>query len=96
MVSNGLTLWHVLCKVLCRHASLTPTMQRISMAEQLSKTARRSLGQSNTIRTPFQVFKPSKPGKANYPVACFASKEDAEALAAAIGGYVFSWRDEVR
>jgi len=66
------------------------------MAEQLSKTARRSLGQSNTIRTPFQVFRPSKPGRANHPVACFATKEEADAFAASIGGYVFSWRDEIR
>jgi hypothetical protein len=66
------------------------------MAEQLSKTARRSLGQSNTIRTPFQVFRPNKPGRANHPVACFATQEEANAFAASIGGYVFSWRDEIR
>jgi nitrous oxide reductase accessory protein NosL len=65
------------------------------MAE-LSKTARRSMVQGNAVRTPFQVFKPTKPGKANHPVASFASREDAEAFAAEIGGYVFTWRDEAR
>ena len=66
------------------------------MAEQLSKTARRSLGQSGGVRTPFQVFRRAKAGKANHPGAYFATKEDAEAYAAAIGGYMFTWRDEIR
>jgi hypothetical protein len=66
------------------------------MAEQLSKTARRSLGQGSGIRTPFQVFRPVKAGKANHPVAYFATKEEAEAYAASIGGYVFTWRDDNR
>jgi hypothetical protein len=52
--------------------------------------------QGNTVRTPFQVFKPAKPGKANHPVASFASREEAEAFATQIGGYVFAWRDETR
>lgn len=66
------------------------------MAEQLSKTARRSLGQGGGVRTPFQVFKPAKAGKANHPVPYFATKEEAEAYAASIGGYVFTWRDDNR
>jgi hypothetical protein len=64
------------------------------MAEQLSKTARRSLGQGGGVRTPFQVFRRAKAGKANHPVAYFATKEEAEAYAASIDGYVFTWRDE--
>jgi hypothetical protein len=66
------------------------------MAEQLSKTARRSLVQVNTIRTPFQVFKPTKPGRAALPLASFATKQEAEQFAAQIGGYVFFWQDELR
>jgi len=66
------------------------------MAEQLSKTARRSLAQNIAVRTPFQVFRPNKPGKANHPVASFATKEEADVYAATIGGYVFTWRDEIR
>ena len=66
------------------------------MAEQLSKTARRSLAQNIAIRTPFQVFRANRPGKANYPVASFATKEEADAHAVKIGGYVFTWRDEIR
>ena len=67
-----------------------------SMAEQLSKTARRSMVQGNTVRMPFQVFKPTKRGKPHHPVASFASKAEAEAFAAEIGGYIFAWRDEAR
>lgn len=66
------------------------------MAEQLSKTARRSMVQGNTVRTPFQVFRPNKPGKANHPVASFATREEAETYATQIGGYVFAWRDDTR
>ena len=66
------------------------------MAEQLSKTARRSLGQGGAVRLPFQVFKPTKPGKANHPVGSFATRDEAEAFAAEVGGYVFSWRDDMR
>ena len=66
------------------------------MAEQLSKTARRSLVHVHTVRTRFQVFKPTKPGKAAYPVASFASQEAAEAFANKIGGYVFCWREDRR
>jgi hypothetical protein len=66
------------------------------MAEQLSKTARRSMSQVNTTRLPFQVFKPTKPGKANRPVASFGSREEAEAYAKTVDGYVFAWRDDMR
>lgn len=66
------------------------------MAEQTSKTARRSLVQVNTIRTPFHVFQHTKDGKARLPIASFGTKAEAEALASAITGYVFVWGDEAR
>jgi hypothetical protein len=66
------------------------------MAEQTSKTARRSLAQVNTMRTPFHVFQRTQDGKPHRPVASFATKAEAEALAAEITGYVFIWGDETR
>jgi hypothetical protein len=66
------------------------------MAEQTSKTARRSLVQVNTIRTPFHVFQYTKNGKPSRPLASFSTRAEAEVLAAKIAGYVFVWGDEVR
>jgi hypothetical protein len=54
------------------------------------------MNQGNTVRMPFQVFKSTKRGKAHHPVASFASREEAEAFAAEIGGYLFAWGDEAR
>jgi hypothetical protein len=66
------------------------------MAEQTSKTARRSLVQVNTVRTPFHVFQNTADGKSHRPVASFVTKAEAEALASEINGYVFVWGDESR
>lgn len=66
------------------------------MAEQTSKTARRSLVQVNTVRTPFHVFQNTADGKSHRPVASFTTKAEADALALAINGYVFVWGDESR
>jgi hypothetical protein len=66
------------------------------MPAQLSKTARRSSGRANTVRLPFQVFRPNKPGRPTRLAACFPSQEEAEAFAAQIGGYVFFRWDQGR
>ena len=66
------------------------------MAEQTSKTARRSLIQVNTVHTPFHVFQNTTDGKSRRPIASFATKAEAETLASQIDGYVFVWGDESR
>lgn len=66
------------------------------MAEQTSKTARRSLAQVQSVRKPFHVFKSTQDGKPHRPVNSFTRREEAEALAAQIEGYVFVWGDEAK
>jgi hypothetical protein len=65
------------------------------MAEQASKTARRSLNQIQTVRTPYHVFKRVPNGKPVRPVASFTTKDEADAFAAQMKGYVFFWKDDV-